>query len=181
MIYFYCSRGEDVRRRPEIILGTLIKQILKQIPYNSSTNTPPALSERYQARTERGALRINELQTWLSYLLKGHMKATILIDAVDEIFPDSRHQFLEVLRNLMENDKIVVKIWISGREEIDIRHAFIQVEEVVIYRQHQGEIRTYVEREISKLVQNKTLLHGEVDDAFKRQIVDRISEKSEGM
>jgi len=109
------------------------------------------------------------------------MKATILVDAVDEIFPDRRDQFLEVLQNLMQDDNIMVKIWISSREETDIRLAFIQVEEVVIYRQHQGEIRTYVEREITKLVQKKTLLRGEVDDNFKRQIVDKISEKSEGM
>ncbi|KAF8415383.1 ankyrin repeat-containing domain protein [Tirmania nivea] len=181
VIYFYCSRGEDVRRRPEMILGTLIKQILKQIPFNSSTNTPPALSERYQARNERGALRINELQEWLSFLLARGMKATILIDAVDEIFPDRRYQFLEVLRNLISNNDLMVKIWISGREETDIRLTFTQMEEVVIYRQHEGEIRTYVEREITKLIHKKALLLGEVDDNFKRQIVDRISEKSEGM
>ena len=145
-------------------------------------NTPPTLSERYQARSERGALRINELQQWLCFLLAGGIKATILIDAVDEIFPDRRYQFLEVLQSLMKGDNIMVKIWISSREETDIGLAFPQMEEVVIYRQHQGEIRTYVEREITKLVQKKTLLHGEaVDDDFKRQIVDRISEKSEGM
>jgi len=181
VIYFYCSRGDDVRRRPEIIMGTLIKQILKQIPPNPSANTLPALNERYQARNERGALRINELQEWLRLLLGGGIRATILIDAVDEIFPDKQHQFFEVLRNLINDDNIMVKVWISSRGETDIRLAFTQTEEIVIHRQHQGEIRTYVEREVTELVRKKTLLYGEVDGDLKRQIVSRISEKSEGM
>ena len=178
MIYFYCSRGDNERRRPETILGTLVKELL----LCHGVSTPQALRDRYHARKEKGGLRIQELQEWLVQLLEQCKRTSIFIDAIDEILPQRRYLFLETLSALSQNPQFHVRIWVSSRRyEKEIRHTFPTADEILIDKQNLLEIRDYVMREVTNHIASRRLLDGAVDDVLKTHIIDTISEKSDGM
>lgn len=178
-MYFYCSHPQYARGYPETVLGTLLKQLLR----DNSVAEPPALKARFLLRTEKGPLNIEELQTFLFEILITCTGATIFIDALDEVGQSDRSQILDALYAIKENEKVKVKIWVSSREEKDIQRKLMceNAAEVTMEKLHEGEIREYVEREINRYIDEGNLLDGAVEDSLKEYIIDVISEKSEGM
>lgn len=160
--------------RPEIILGTLLKQLL---PKDYSCY-PPELRKRYEERKALGALRIQELQRFLQAMFKEYSQTIIFIEAIDEIAAQERHKLLLVLGAFTTEESINVKIWISSRGGDDIRRTG---DEVMMDGQNQLEIKQYIQREITKHIKDGQLLNGNVDDKLRAHIINMLTEKSEGM
>lgn len=177
VIYFYCSQtqGEPEQVRPEVILGTLLKQLLSNTSYYL-----PELKNRYEEREASGTLRIQELRNYLQAVFKKYSQTTIFIDAIDEIAKQERCKLLDVLGSFISEKSINVKIWISSRGREDMQ-TLAMADEVMIDGQNKLEIKQYIQREVTKHIKDGQLLNGEVDDKLRAHIINMLTEKSDGM
>lgn len=178
VIYFYCSQiqEEPERVRPDIILGSLLRQLLFK-----TSCYPPELKHRYEERKSKGTLRIEELQHYLKAVFKEYSQTTIFIDAIDEVAAHERHKLLDVLRAFITEKSINVKIWISSRRKENIRRVFDIADEIIIDGQNKLEIRQYIKREVTKRIKDRRLLNEKVNDKLEADIINMLTEKSDGM
>ena len=160
--------------RPEIILGTLLKQLLPK----KNSCYPPELKKRYEERKALGALRIQELQHYLQAMFKEYSQTIVFIEAIDEIAAQERCKLLLVLGAFTTEKSINVKVWISSRGGEDIRRTG---DEVMMDGKNKLEIQQYIQREITKHIQDGQLLNGDVDDKLRAHIINMLTEKSDGM
>lgn len=193
VIYFYCSRRDNKQslRDPVVIFRTLLKALLIE------TDIEPAaigLDERYQERTERGELGLEEAQKALIKLLnrKEGCGTRIFLDGLDEV---EEHQRRPLLRGLAEIcATTTTRLWIASRPEQDIRNAlFVSlakrlqqpnsklVQEVAVGEHNEKELRAYIQREIEDKIDDGSLLDGEVETPLKNLMIEKLSEKGDGM
>lgn len=123
--YFYCMRSplEPFRGQCDKILANLVRQLASVKP-----NTPilSPVTEHYQEALD-GFTEFED-QTWssdesecvLKALLGEYPAVTIVIDALDEVPLDDRHELLDILGRLLKEAPNLLKIFISSRDNYDI-------------------------------------------------------------
>lgn len=147
--YFYCTKNqaEAERSSPNEILRSILRQ-LTVVDRISSTVHQRILREYEdrQAVTKLDGFEVARLQADESVSLildtTAANPATIVVDAVDEIEPCSRHILLSALTQIVQNSLNVVKVFVTSRDDSNI-HALlpnavaIRVQKEV-YRQRHG-------------------------------------------
>ena len=103
-------------------------------------------------------------------------RAFICIDAVDELEPQVRQQLLNALKGLATNS---TRLFLTGRE-----HVKVEVQQHLQVRQRYEAIISASERDIQEFVEQQITNDRNpdaMDEALKKDIVDTIIQKSQGM
>lgn len=178
LVFFYCNRNESQRQDPTAILQALVKQMSLVLP---AAGLPKPVVAEYDKRVKgglaAGPLQFQECHGLLVALLDIFPKTTIVIDALDETDPIRRGQLLEVLTTIIHSSASVIKIFVSSRDDIDIKLKLEKVPNLYIEAQDNSEdIECFIKREMTK---KPRLYH--LRDEMKDQIVSTLIKKANGM
>ena len=181
LAYFYCNRFEEDRRKPDIILKTLVKQLSHLA--DGSPLFEPVVS-CYNARMENGRLteplQLKEGRDLILQLTNICPQTTIVIDALDECEPKMRKELIKSIKQIVEESKNLVKVFISSRDEYDIVtkfSAFVRIEA----KDNSGDIRQYVNEKVAELIEDEDLLMGSVSSELMDLICSTLGDRADGM
>lgn len=177
VVYFYCNKHEPDRRDPAKIMQAIVKQMSLVLP---AAGLPKPVVAAYEKRVKdgfaSGSLEFQESKDLLVSLLHIFPHTTIIIDALDESDPLTRGRLLETLTSLMHSSACSVKVFISSREDVDIKLKLENVPNLYIEAQNSGDIERFIHRE---LIENRRLLN--LPDGVQEQITDTLMHKAGGM
>lgn len=161
-------------------MRALVKQISLVFP---SAGLPKPVVAAYEKRVEEGfasgSLEFLESKDLLVSLLHIFPRTTIIIDALDESDPLTRGRLLEALTSLMHSSTCSVKVFISSREDVDIKLKLEKVPNLYIEAQNSGDIERFIHREIRESIENRRLLN--LPDEVRKKIIDTLVNKAGGM
>ena len=186
--YFYCAQtiGESERSDPCEILRCLLLQL--SLVGNDDTVIPAIIAEWNTRNKEAGKrpsdiepLTISECVTFMLQIAE-KSSPTIVIDALDECTPSTRHELLNALERMVQKSGNVVKIFASSREDSDIKRRMSSKLHVLIgATENRDDIRSFIDHAIDRAIEEKSLLEGDVNDKLAREIKDALLERANGM
>jgi hypothetical protein len=190
LAYFYCSRNVAEPDRSDAT------QILRCIARQLSSSSPdrplsPATVELYRKSVGLGTamrmkLTLEEYRNLIIELIEGYPLTTIVVDALDECGLETRGELMEALETILTRSISLVKVFITSREEGDLRfslqnHANIQVTTA----ENGSDIQKFVNFETDKLVLKNQLLASirikSAKDELKALIKADVITKADGM
>ncbi|KAL1853979.1 hypothetical protein VTK73DRAFT_8855 [Phialemonium thermophilum] len=189
--FFYCSRNtaEPERADPDKILSALLKQLSGSDP--DEPIRIPVADEYKRRKAEAGrdcsepkSLDVEDCTKLITELCDAN-PAFIVVDALDECDPQRRYELLEALDTIATRSKEIVKVFLSSRDDIDIRR-HIQLSRVFeshISEEKNGEdIDSYIRKEVDRLNSKGLLLGGgSLSKRLRRKTVATLSERAQGM
>lgn len=177
VVYFYCNQNESQRRDPANIMQAIVKQLSVVLP-----GLPKPVVAGYDKRVKSGLaagpLGFCESSDLLVSLLEIFPQTTIVIDALDESDPAKRGQFLEALTTIMRSSTSVVKVFISSRDDIDIKLKLERVPNIYIEANNSEDIERFIHREMTE-PNNRRLFC--LPDTQKKRIMSTLVKKANGM
>lgn len=181
LAYFYCKRDATGPSDPAQVLRSIVRQL-------SSTRGAPDLQKpviaAYEAKKENGAvLEIRESISLIISLVDINKHTTIIIDALDECGEASkRHEFLGGLKELVDKSTSLVKVFVSSRNDTDIKSMFESKPNIEIEKKDNSEdIERFIEMEVTECIEGERLLLGNVDEDLKSLVISTLLEKAHGM
>ena len=181
--YFYCNRNEEPRRDPRVIMASIVKQLTLPLLPDLPEEVVKSYDKRVKDNFASGCLELPECQDLVVSLLGLYSRATIIIDALDEVFPEKRGQLLDALRSVLGSSP-EVRVFASSRNDVDIR---LQLEQLPYHyidaTDNQRDIERFVYREIEKGIEKKKLLYGKLnlEDDLTKEIIRALVNKANGM
>lgn len=181
LAYFYCSRtvGDDQRQNPRDILNSIARQLA--IPLHGGALKSPVV-EKYDEEEKEGrlqaAMSIKDSKLLVRTLIENeYSNVSIVIDALDEIDPNTRTDLFEYLNELVELTAGNVKVFVSSRNEPDIFESFETSSNLLIDATDNAEdIERFVKQEIPK-----RLLGGKANPDLRNRVQQILCDKAQGM
>ncbi|KAI5839142.1 ankyrin repeat-containing domain protein [Morchella snyderi] len=190
LAYFYCNYKEDSRRRPETVLRTLVKQFCLKSPGDPTFVPIPVSSiyiERERLGHASGELRCQESTDLIIDLSKMYHQVTIIVDALDECYQETRRDLFLSLKSIVKSGSNV-KVFLASRFEQDIARMFEGYKcHYIQASDNTKDINNYIDRQldircdVQKCGTEELLLDGDVDDMLKQEIGRTLKEKANGM
>jgi hypothetical protein len=174
--FFYCKRFEKPRRdEPLTILQSFVRQLSTTARNPESMRTQ--LQEICKEAREKGTdLRLEQCKQQILASLDVYHRTTLVIDAMDECDPESRHVLVNSLKLFLESKK-PVRIFISSRPDRELELALDTSPDVEIQASdNQEDIKKYIEVELTRLLDGKPLIK-----PMKPEIIPTLLERSQGM
>jgi len=108
--------------------------------------------------------------------------ATIIIDALDECDPSSRHELFEALDEIVAKSENIVKVFLTSRNDGDIVARLASTPNIYIDAQkNSSDIGRFITAELERVVQHKQLLRGQVSQGLKDLITSTLNDRADGM
>jgi hypothetical protein len=179
LAYFYCDRNEDTRRDPESILRSFVKQLSFSLNEGAVQN---ALIEIYREKQRTGfasaKLTLEESKRLIPILIQSYLKVILVLDALDESRERVRADLIEYFSYLVDNFQHV-KIFISSRRDDDIKHQLEKKANVGIEAtDNRDDISKFV---VKKIDQGQKHRRNAISESLRKEIVQTLLEKSQGM
>ena len=178
--YFYCARNsaEAERSNPDGIMRSILRQLT--VSDGSSSTVHERILEEYERRqavAKVNGFEITELQAadCLKLILDttAANPATIVIDAVDEIQPSSRHVLLSALTKIVQDSLSVVKVFVTSRDDSNVYALLSNAVAVRIQSDRtQKDMDIFVYREVSSAIENRRMLNGVISDNLTQELMD---------
>ena len=126
LAYFYCDRNQPNRQDPAVIMSSFVRQLSR---VKSSNTIQRPIIQKYEIEQANGfasrGLKIEESFNLLLQLIESYPQITLVVDALDECNKETRASFMEKLNTLVSGKSSnLVKIFISSRPDLDIKHRF---------------------------------------------------------
>ncbi|RDW66000.1 hypothetical protein BP6252_09635 [Coleophoma cylindrospora] len=185
--HFYCVRNsaEPERAMPVEILNCILAQ-LASLSVDLPIREP--VVRRYmikkKATSEPKKLSRLDLDEAIEAILEllSQNPATIVIDALDECDPQTRHELFYAFHRFIQESPTLVKIFISSRDDHDIVHRLSKVPSLYINTSdNSSDIENYVRSQVAKAISEERLLCGEVSQDLEEHIVQTLISKAQGM
>lgn len=107
---------------------------------------------------------------------------TIIIDGVDESALDRRHLLFKALQNLITNSVNVVKIFLTSREDDDIKISLKGSQGIRIANEDNfSNIENFIRLRVHEAVQEGRLMPGVDPSQFEVQVYNILIEKTQSM
>lgn len=138
----------------------------------------------YDKRVERGlgVLGFQECIHLVVPIVDIHPQTTIVIDALDESDPDERGKLIETLTTMVRSSVTLVKIFISSRDDIDIKLEFAGLPNVYInVEDNLADITRFIRREVTQSIEKSRFLRRNITDEFREEIISTIQNGANGM
>lgn len=160
-----------------------MQAIVKQLSIGFPGLPKPVVAgyrRRHRQGLASGSLEFQESYDLLVSLLELYPQTTIIIDALDESDSVKRGQILEVLTKIIHTTTTtLVKIFISSRDDIDIKLKLERLPNLYIQAQDNSEdIERFIHREMEGLISSQL---SNLSDRSKTQIISTLVKKSNGM
>ena len=184
LAYFYCAReaAEPERADPEKILLSIARQL-------SGTDTTQPIREAarqmYDNHKQDGfdgkSLSLDQTVALILDLLE-RTPATIIVDALDECDPNSRHELLDSFDEIIQKSANVVKILVSSRDDGDILCRLETSPNLYINAKYNSaDIKRFIRVEIALATKRKRLLSGRVSETLQNVIIESLERGAHGM
>ncbi len=186
VVFFYCLRADEERRKPENVLRSFVKQLALR-----NANSFLLLLTKFKEKEDRGflsqTLSLQECQELLKEMAACFSTTLFVLDALDECHEESRGGILSTFNTLIEYG-LPVKVLISSRRDDDIRLELSDKANISISATENGDdIMRFVRQRIyefqqspkaiSKAGKGQVLIPPELED----RIVKEFLQKSGGM
>ncbi|KAK1756491.1 ankyrin repeat-containing domain protein [Echria macrotheca] len=179
--YFYCadSEAEPERASPEEILRCILRQLAIDTQNGKVRGSLLAAYECRVAEAKTGGLDVAKLRLKESVErildLASEDPLTIVIDALDEINEESRHQLLSALDRMVEESDNVVKIFLTSRNDGQIFGLLPSARRINITSEDtESDMKTYVGQQVDDAIAHKRMLNGGVPAALRDQVAERL-------
>lgn len=127
-------------------------------------------------------LDVYEIKNLIVQLSAGFQRTTIVIDALDECDGDTRKALFDVLDSAISGSKTPIKIFVTSRDDGDIRRRLEKSPNVYIQEgDSSGDIDCYIYSEIETCIKDGRLLEGNVDSNLKEHIIKALQKGARGM
>lgn len=180
--YFYCNGGDAERSQPAEVLRCIARQLCGDDP------DAPINEDLEHAYQEAGSPRIGQsrlsIEAAAALVLKalGQNPATLVIDALDELRPEDRHELWDCLDNIVRDSPNVVKVFLTSRDDGDILCRLISTPNIYVSGQdNRSDIERFTEQEVDAAVTRKRLLRGCVSEQLRWKIITALNQGSQGM
>jgi hypothetical protein len=181
VLFYYCDYADQRSLDPSNVFGALAKQALERL-----STIPDALGLEIEQADYDGD-RISDPQNALHILrrsiglLSGQMH--IVFDGIDEVSESSKRILYDSFRSLLDNPILRIKLFITGREEVEellhikqtIAFSKILVSQIVISQ----DIESYVRASTRNRIDSGALAIQ--DPLLERLIVERLVQGAKGM
>jgi hypothetical protein len=180
--FFYCDRNEDPRRKATAVLQVLLKQL--SIRFSGSMLPRPVLEAYKKKESKANASKefaSDECQDLIRSLFAIHPQITILIDGLDEMSVTDREEVLAFLKDVVQFQPSLVKVFISSRDSQDIKEEMEDAPNLYIRPiDNLPDIRRFVDREVEEFVKKKRKIL-ENPDGMRYEMVSALMSKADGM
>ncbi len=180
--YFYCTKSSAETERSDP--GEIMRCVLRQLTVSrgsSSTIHARVLQEyeRRQAVAKVDGFEITRLQAAECVRLildtTAANPATIVIDAVDEIQPNSRHVLISALIQIVRDSLSVVKILLTSRDDSNIHALLSDAVAVRIQNEYtRKDMEEFVHQEVTSAIRDRRMLNGVVSDNLKQGLMSAL-------
>ncbi len=184
--YFYCSRNnqETTRSDPRAILASLARQMSSLKP--GAPILPPSLSLYHRKEVTgfaSGNVSIAESTRLIIDLTAYYAVSIIIVDALDECNPKSRHELLDALEDILQQSSGLVKVFVSSREEGDLVCELRDYPSLRISSDRNSQdIELFIRTETTKLVKSGRLLrNSHAKDEMRDMIMTKLLMGANGM
>ncbi|KAF5864459.1 hypothetical protein ETB97_007562 [Aspergillus alliaceus] len=179
VVYFYCDRNEELRRKPKEIIRSFVKQL--SITHDQ-TMIHDGLIKIYDEKRQRGflsrGLSLEESEDLLAQLIPTYSRAILVLDALDESEESSREGLVSYFNRLVEqlcNLKIFVS---SRRDENREKQLEMKVSVTIEERDNRHDIERFVKQRISE---DEKFRASPIPAELQTDIVRVLLEKSRGV
>ena len=180
--YFYCTKSsaETERSNPDEIMRCVLRQLT--VSHGSSSTIHERVLQEYERRqavAKVDGFEMTRLQTaeCVRLVLDTTVAnpATIVIDAVDEIQPSSRHVLISALIQIVRDSLSVVKVFLTSRDDSNIHALLSDVIAVRIQNEHtRKDMDDFVHQEVSAAIRDQRMLNGVVSDNLKQGLMSAL-------
>lgn len=162
-------------------MQAIVKQLSLVLP---QSGLPKLVVAAYDVRIKdglaAGPLEFQECFDLLVLLLDLYPRTTIIIDGLDESDEMERWRLLEALTTIMHTSTNAVKIFISSRDDTDIKLKLEKLPNLYIEaRDNREDIERYIHREVKLEVGNRRLW--KLPHDLQMEVISTILEKANGM
>ena len=184
--YFYCSRNPAERERsdPAAIMASIVRQLASLEPgYPLLSPVVKKYNEKEGSGFASGGFRLEESCALILELAEEYPVIFIVLDALDECDPETRHELLETLQEIVAESPCLIKIFASSRDDGDLVSLLKGYHNLEISSKRNAEdIENFVRSETEQLVKKGRLLrHSRAKDEMKRLILEKVTEGAAGM
>lgn len=183
LAYFYCKRGEPRLNNPVEILRSFVRQLsFKSTGPDLQKSVIAVYEKNTTGKTFDDGLGIQQCANLIVELINLNLHTTIVIDALDECDNVTRENLFRGLKEIVETSTSLVKIFVSSRNDDDIKLEFEGELKISIeMKDNSTDIELYVHTEIRRRIKEKKLLRGMVDNLLEELVISRFLEKAGGM
>ncbi|KNG86811.1 hypothetical protein ANOM_004652 [Aspergillus nomiae NRRL 13137] len=179
LVYFYCNRNEELRRKPKEILCNFVKQLSIA---DDQTVIHDSLLQIYDDRRQRGFLSkdlsLEESEALLTQLISTYPKTILVLDALDESEEGSRQGLINYLCRLVDQIQNL-KIFISSRrDEVIASRLETNANVGIDATDNQDDIAKFVSQKIDEDEKKRA---NPISSELKHDIVRILLDKSQGM
>jgi hypothetical protein len=185
LAYFYCTRNpaEPERADPEEILRSIVRQLSCPSPGCPIMKPVTAkYNQREEDSFELTKLALEECLELIIQLTELYPSTTIVLDALDECSPNTRHELLQALDDIIQKSAGLVKVFVSSRDDQDIVRKLKDSPNLYICSSDNAEdIRRFVHQEVWRSIKSGRLLHGFVSDDLAQTVIHTLVDGAQGM
>ncbi|GAB1196399.1 hypothetical protein APSETT444_005669 [Aspergillus pseudonomiae] len=179
LVYFYCNRNEELRRKPKEILCNFVKQLSIA---DDQTVIHDSLLQIYDDRRQRGFLSkdlsLEESEALLTQLISTYPKTILVLDALDESEEGSRQGLINYFCRLVDQIQNL-KIFISSRrDEVIASRLETNANVGIDATDNQNDIAKFVSQKIDEDEKKRA---NPISSELKHDIVRILLDKSQGM
>ena len=173
---YYCDYSDTNTLTALSIFGTLIKQMLATVDFPQSVEK---LIDRCYAHGTRTPDN-REMLELISETSKLFSKVYLVIDGLDECKREERAIVLSSVKNLVTLDEPMVKIFVSSREEADIK-ACLQADQLIYITEESisPDIALFITEAVDQRLRSGAML--DHSQPLRQEIITGLVEGARGM
>ena len=187
--YFYCAKNasELERADPEEIMRSIVRQLY--LTRHTQRTIHEALLIEYERReveSKIDGLDIPRLRMGdcirLILNLTSSNPATIVIDALDEVQRECRHELVIALQRIARESESVIKIFITSRDDSNILALLSNVPRIRIQTHNiEADMALFVHHRVTCAIESCNLLNGSVSSVLKEDLIKALIDGAEEM
>ncbi|KAI9763081.1 MAG: hypothetical protein M1840_000928 [Geoglossum simile] len=184
LAYFYCTRNpaEPERANPAEILRSIVRQLSCPRPGHPIMKPVTAKYNQREDSFMLTKLTSGDCLELIIELTEMYPLTTIFLDALDECDPNTRHELLEALDDIIQKSAGLVKVFVSSRDDQDIVWKLRDSPNLYICSSDNAEdIRRFVHQEVWQSIERGRLLRGFVSDDLARTVIRTLVDGAQGM
>ncbi|KAI9857597.1 MAG: hypothetical protein M1813_008189 [Trichoglossum hirsutum] len=173
--FHYCDYSDSITLESTSVLGTIARQLLEK-----SDDIPNEVEQRINLSYKDGTRTpsAGDLISILASSLATFSKVFIVVDGLDECQSSARRTILLALKQLMRLEHTIVKLYVTSRDEADIRASFTDHFSIQLM---EDNIMPDISHYVSEAVLSRRQSRLKCDDTLAREIVVALVEGARGM
>lgn len=185
LAYFYCTKSASDARGsdPVKVLRSVMRQLAVVDPKRATLHSIVVSEyDRREAEAKVDGFDVKRLgkEDAVNIILNiaSSDPATTVLNAINEIQSDARHELIDALKKIVKKAGNVVKIFATSRYDDQILALLPDILKVRVHTDNHQDMARFVDRSVSVAVTSCRLLGGEVKSDLQAELVKALLESS---